>query len=236
MAVDTGREPPKERECKTVGEYIRVRGQSVKLGTCEDLFYVRYLTLRGLVESGLAEEDAPANLPPHEYLDPAGGWRYRFPHPSEDGHTWHHDDGYDYGYDVLAPPAVVRLFDHHHAHATIQAKGKERAWQRIGITVPCPQAELTDSAYGELQIMAQKQVEGRLWVIVRCPYCNAMARLPRDEAQALADYNAQGASADPETEETLRRMMEGYEAPAAPPRPWKLVHARERAEENGGGQ
>lgn len=215
-----------------MGEYILVDGGPRKLGTLESLFYVRYQTLRELVDGGRATQDAPANLPPADYLDPAHGWRYRFPFPDEDGNEFHDDS--DRGFEVLAPPALVTLFDHHQAHATIQAKGKGRPWGRLGVTVPCPQAALQAGDFGELQIVAQKQVDGRLWTVVRCPYCGAMGRLPVDEAHQLADYNA--GNADPALQEVMRRMLAGYEEPPAALREgaqFRLVHMRERDEDGG---
>ncbi len=65
-----------------MGEYIRIDGEELKLGTCEDLYYVTYDQARELLTRAV---QVPGNLPPREYLDPKHQWRYRFPFPEEDG-------------------------------------------------------------------------------------------------------------------------------------------------------
>ena len=62
-----------------MGEYI-ILGKlgHFKLGTCEDLYYIRYHDLKAAVER---EETHPVsgNLPPKVYLQ--GDFRFRFPFP-----------------------------------------------------------------------------------------------------------------------------------------------------------
>ena len=65
-----------------MGEYIGINGEQMKLGTCEDLYYVTYDQARQLLTRAV---QVPGNLPPREYLDPKHQWRYRFPFPEEDG-------------------------------------------------------------------------------------------------------------------------------------------------------
>src|SRR3954469_12452711 len=64
-----------------MGEYIKLNGQSVKLGTCEDLYYATYDQIQDAVNSGAEKQEG--NLPPPDYLAAAHGWRYRFPFPDE---------------------------------------------------------------------------------------------------------------------------------------------------------
>ena len=65
-----------------MGEYARINGQSVKIGTCEDMYYLR------------AEDAHKAQKEPHS-LDAATclGLRFRLPFPDEDGvQIGHYDD------------------------------------------------------------------------------------------------------------------------------------------------
>lgn len=65
-----------------MGEYIEFDGESLKLGTCEDLLYVTYDKLATIVESRSAKR-LGGNLEPREYLKESYGFRYRFPFPPE---------------------------------------------------------------------------------------------------------------------------------------------------------
>jgi len=64
-----------------MGEYVDYRGESCKVGTCENLYYVTFESMGEIALSGLA---MTGNAEPHEYLNEAYGWRYRFPFPDED--------------------------------------------------------------------------------------------------------------------------------------------------------
>ncbi|WP_142685403.1 hypothetical protein [Chitinophaga polysaccharea] len=67
-----------------MGEYIKYKGEEVKIGTVENLYYVTYPQMENAFQKGLLET-APNNCSPQQYLNPDSGFRFRFPFPDEDG-------------------------------------------------------------------------------------------------------------------------------------------------------
>ena len=65
-----------------MGEYAYFGDRTVKLGTCEDLMYITRAELRQAHEAG-AVRTAPGNAEIDQYLDPANGFRFRFPFTDE---------------------------------------------------------------------------------------------------------------------------------------------------------
>ena len=73
-----------------MGEYAYFGDRKVKLGTCEDLTYITHAELRQAYEAG-AVHMAPGNAEIDQYLDPANGYRFRFPFTTGRGcarHGW----------------------------------------------------------------------------------------------------------------------------------------------------
>ena len=180
-----------------MGEYILVNGRHFKLGTCQDLFYVSFDGLRRMVAAGA--QPAPANDEPAEYLNEAGKWRYRFPWPDEDGIG----DDYERALPLPVPGGL----------ATALTAGWEH-W-KVRYTPPagvefgddCPQA----SAPAVVEVYLQKQIEGRLWLIIRCPYCHALARLPEAEAIELTDHARRELADDAFVMAVCDRIEAGYQ-------------------------
>ena len=65
-----------------------------KVGTCENLYYVRYTDLLTMQNLGIECS---------EYLDEKHGFRYRFPFPDEDSLNYQNDEYYDNGFDRVFP-------------------------------------------------------------------------------------------------------------------------------------
>jgi hypothetical protein len=66
-----------------VGEYIGYRGHQVKIGTCDDMYYVSYQKYEMALKRGLLGK-VPGSSDPMEYAKPDSGCRFRFPFPDED--------------------------------------------------------------------------------------------------------------------------------------------------------
>lgn len=66
-----------------MGEYVRYKGDHVKLGTCEDLYYTSFQKFKLALDGGHLYQ-APNNSTPSEYAKPDSGFRFRFPFPDED--------------------------------------------------------------------------------------------------------------------------------------------------------
>lgn len=178
-----------------MGEFIQIDGDEFKIGTLEDLYYVTYAELRALVESGRARR-VGGNLDPSEYLNPARGFRYRFPFPGEEGTT--PDEKWRYGHDRgVNVPAPAELFDGITHDGLALAVNWTGGGGGLNYYAPCPYDPGNDSEHWSnnpaaiprvVQVIQQKQVGGQLWTVVRCPYCGCAWRLEPAAARALVDY------------------------------------------------
>lgn len=163
-----------------MGEYANYGGSSVKIGTCEDMYYLRH-DQRHAVSATRGNVDPVADV---------AALRFRFPWPDEDhitpGSGEFHDKGFHRGVTVYGytMPAGV---DHSLVQFVAQAG--------YNVCLPCPESEkYTDNAHGgrtlnaeirvhrngfsgSVQLVAQKWVEGvGLVPILRCGGCGSMWR------------------------------------------------------------
>ena len=172
-----------------MGEYARFRGEEVKIGTCEDMYYLR-------ADQRFSVAYVPGNVQPSTV-----GLRYRFPWPDEDmiqpGSDRFHDNGYHRSIFVpgYAAPANVE-------HSNVQFV----AQAGYLISLPCPEG-LPDSTpgltatrdykghtihrngfSGAVHLVSQKLMEdGRLVPVLRCGGCGAMWRVEiAGDIEALA--------------------------------------------------
>jgi hypothetical protein len=172
-----------------MGEYVNYGGTSIKLGTCEDLYYVRHEQLERII--GRCAFQA-GNLQPRQYLNPAHGWRYRFPFPQEDGIEPGTFKDFDYGMMLSVPKDSPFLSGE---HETICQSISCSGTHNVNTIIPCPASDafkgIKSSGVPDcrpVEIVQQKLMEdGSLWTVLRCGWCKAKYRLPRDEAVTLAE-------------------------------------------------
>jgi hypothetical protein len=198
-----------------MGEYIDCNGEHIKLGTCENLYYATYDELKYMVENGARQ--LPGNLPPHEYLDPSVCWRYRFPFPNDDR------DDFDKGV-IITAPAGWEMGDHDTVCLSLHARDGSHG---INVFVPCPLSKdakpetyshTTGPTAPILEIVQQRIVDGHLWTVVRCPYCQQRWRLSPDEAARLVahirqDYHEKYCTSSSYYLTIADRIEEGYLQP-----------------------
>jgi len=177
-----------------MGEYVKLDGEVMKLGTCEDLYYARFENCQQQLHRA---EKQDGNLDPLEYLNPKYGWRYRFPFPEEDGLGFGNYDEYDKGRSVGVPgdsPAV--LPPNGHGNYTHGFSVKSGGYQ-VNLAIPCPasgklaEMGLKASPIGKcpVEIVQQKLLaDGERAVIVRCGWCGAKYHLIEKEAQWFVSY------------------------------------------------
>lgn len=176
-----------------MGEYIRLgNGETVKLGTCEDLYYTTLAQLQQAIHDGASKVEG--NLAPQEYLDPKNGFRYRFPFPDENIAIGEYED-YERGWTVNVPPRLIGE-DHYTVQVHIHPRSaKKYDFNNLTMVVGCP----LDPDQGKrpatqrpaptiAQIRQQKQVDGTIWVVLGCPYCGSIWRLPPDEGTELVAF------------------------------------------------
>ncbi len=162
-----------------MGEYAARKsdGAQVKIGTCENMYYLRY-DQRHDVESSEGSLD-PADP---QYI---GELRFRFPDPVEDGIT---PGSFEASWPTslmvpgsASPPGVE--------HRKVQfVAGNDTGWL---VSIPCPEVGGPDgltmhkNGYnGGTELVAQKVVDGELIPVLRCRTCGVMWRA---EGKARAD-------------------------------------------------
>ncbi len=148
-----------------MGEYAKYRGDRVKIGTCEDMLYLR-ADQRHLV---VAEH---GNVDP--VRDAERGIRFRFPFPEEDGIE---PGAFENPFkrqrvDMVAPDGV----EHHSVQFVADRKG-------YVVSLPCPEGPDADPRVhrngfaGATFLVQQRMVEGQLVAVFECA-CGTKWRAP----------------------------------------------------------
>jgi hypothetical protein len=166
-----------------MGEYAEYQGERVKIGTCEQMYYLR-------ADQADQVRALPGNVDP---IDDRYGIRFRFPFPDEDGRAPGDVDGPEHNFDRTfridgVPSAGVD-------HYSVQFK----AGNGYLLSIPCPEQGTRNvdrmsieldglkiglNGYGgSFGIHSQKWVEAdedgpeRLVTVCRCHGCGALWRL-----------------------------------------------------------
>jgi hypothetical protein len=156
-----------------MGEYARYGGQSIKIGTCEDMLYLRADQVRSIQpQRGSVDPSRP---------DTQRVIRFRFPWPDEDGTPpgGFHADGPDRAVtldgDGITLPADL---DHLSVQFVAQAG--------YNVCLPCPEGPsgghgLTvhrNGFAGRVRLVQQAYRGGQLVVICECGGCGARYNIP----------------------------------------------------------
>lgn len=190
-----------------MGEYLTIAGKSVKIGTCENMYYATFRQLKNCKAKGI-----------NEYLNPENGYRYRFPFPDEDGRKLGDYENYDRGvlFQVPRSTGVEICHDTIFLRTDNFSRGTNNP-PAVGFRVPCVQSDKfpvekfdwdKTSERVIFEVVQQKQVDGQLWTIVRCPYCGELSRIDAKEAVAIHEYVMQNGTN--EQKEIIKRMLVGY--------------------------
>jgi hypothetical protein len=201
-----------------VGEYILLDGREIKLGTCEELYYVRYSQLHDWVTAGRTAE-VPGNLSPAAYLLPNSGFRFRFPFPDEDGMDLGGVADFNRGFTLSAPTGFLDSVTHGNLYHSVTPKGSPHGGYHFNVWYPCP----LSTAFAEqkvvqhsplpsnpvIQIVHQKLVGDQLWTVARCAYCGAAFRFDAEDALSLIEHE-RSIYGEIRHVELFRRMLAGY--------------------------
>jgi hypothetical protein len=200
-----------------MGEHALYRGKRIKIGTCENLNYLR-------ADQAEAVTALPKNVDPVRDRDEL---RFRFPFPSEDGIEPGQFDDHDRGLVLsgLEPPAELAA-----DHFLVQFS----AYNGYLCSLPCPEGKPLEGVTfhrngysGAVELVQQRYLGDDLVPVLRCKPCGLAWRLTtlQDAGPALAALNAMAqreqrtaeqnetpgntASAD-EYREIARRIRAGY--------------------------
>lgn len=165
-----------------MGEYAKYRGQSVKIGTCEDMLYLR-------ANQAHLVTPIPGNTDP---VKEAGSIRFRFPFPQEDGlKPGEFDDPFfTLGVSGVEVPDDID-------HDRLQFTRNYPKGGGLTLSTPCPNSkegkasglQFTHNGYsGDVQIAQHRLIDGKLVLVCACGGCGAKYRLPTlDDAQPVVD-------------------------------------------------
>jgi hypothetical protein len=151
-----------------MGEYASYRDQRIKVGTCEDMYYLRY-DQRYLVHR------LSGNVDP---VKDAAELRFRFPWPDEDDAEPGSDKFSDYSRSVWVPGLSASTEVQHYTVQFVASAG-------YNVCLPCPESGKTPAGLtvhrngfgGAVRLVAQKYREGiGLVPILKCGGCGAMWR------------------------------------------------------------
>lgn len=194
-----------------MGEYGSYLGTTIKIGTCENMYYLR------ADQRDLVQAPTLANL---THI------RFRFPFPDEDHRPPGDFDDFDrglavWGYEV---PAGI---DHYRVQFTARAG--------VLVSLPCPysdEAKAGDITYqyngfrGPARIVQQRAWAGVWATVMDCGPCGARYRLPDlDAAQPLLQsIQRHAATAERDRDRSLAamwrtiadRVERGYHTPVTP--------------------
>jgi hypothetical protein len=191
-------------ETAIMGEYANTNdGRRIKVGTCEDLYYLRRDQLHTLSPEGQREYGR------------ADIYRTRFPFPDEDDLPAGGFD--DYGRGLLLPFTTAADDPWAQApgqHDTLYHACNVRGSYNVNVALPCPASGLGASSPINgfpVEIIQQKALaSGEVALVLRCGWCHSAYRLGRDEALALCErLEAVNHSRDYWTE-IARRIRAGY--------------------------
>jgi len=197
-----------------MGEYVKINGESVKIGTCEDLYYV---TIPQFKKSLPNMEHAEGSTDPKDYLTD-GVSRFRFPFPDEDDSEIGSFEDYQRGWHVRlnrADEDVAKLFPKGEDWWEEVCERVSNKYQsHLSVLARCENPN-KDAAFVDIEIVQQKVLKnGHNAVVYRDPYTGNKARIEDpEEAITLARailHTTSKKTPDPFTMEMAKRIVEGY--------------------------
>lgn len=183
-----------------MGEYANFGGERIKIGTCEDMYYLR-LNQRSMVDS------LPGNV--NTRGEDVYSLRFRFPWPDEDNTLPGGFDNYDRAI-AIHGAKVPDGVDHH----SIQFRND----RGLLCSLPCPNGpaphlvKIHKNGYaGDVQLVRQKLLrDGRAVPILKCGGCGALWRVEEQaEIEELARILMEQQHAPEFYGEIARRMLQG---------------------------
>ena len=204
-----------------MGEYLDMKnGDSVKLGTCEDLYYTTH-------------KQFVANLPMFKdlalaktYLRP-NEFRFRFPFPDENIKIGSYND-FNRGVLFSVPDSLGIEMCHEEKFIRTGAKDSKYPQLDFGVSIPCFQTpefgnlkhhdwgnnrQLTHFEITQQKIVLNEDNFEELQTVIRCPYCGACSRLSYEEVASLMTHQIeQPEYFDKFQKEILSEVIHGYVA------------------------
>ena len=169
-----------------MGQYYN----GVKIGTCENMYYMRLAAAIKLANVGARDDDGIAFK---EMLED-NTTRFRFPWPDEDGRAetnqLHNVMDFDRGYELYVPEHI----EINHCSTWHQGKG-------YNVQLPCIKSEefkkvaeagakLSHGAHSQKIAVKYDAIrDGERAILFECVYCGQLQRLDREQWNEVVAYN-----------------------------------------------
>lgn len=216
-----------------MGEYIKHKNETVKVGTCDDMYYATYQQFIKEYRNGNLQK-SPGSSEPKDYLNPRFGVRFRFPFPDEDGTEIGNYEDFTKGFLMKLPHDEVTM---EIGHDSMSFKTQnDISTGNFGFEMPCiagpdwpadiKRRYQNSSDYNEIifKVTQQKLVvteSGKIenQTVVKCPYCGTSVRLSFEEVQSIVMFLQKEENRNQKYYKPYRkvaaRMLYGYIHPDA---------------------
>lgn len=175
-----------------MGEYIKHRGETVKIGTCEDLYYTTAQQFKAAYQAGKLERTEHGENP--EIYFKENTFRFRFPFPDEYALQIGQHDNFCRGVLLQLPTGLAEI-GHTHCFTEYPTPAGN-----FGVQFDCPQSEtgkkspyiftrnIDPKEIFSVLVTQQKIIENRLHTICRCPFCGSSSRMTEDEIFLMLEH------------------------------------------------
>jgi hypothetical protein len=177
-----------------MGQYIKFRKEDVKIGTCENCYYITFQQMAKHAH----EMSNTGDGSPDSYLKVDSGYRFRFPFQDEINSEPFAYDDFDKGFLFKIPAGLGVTIHHEDIFTRVGFQNHNTHNKEAGISIPCPQSEgfsgrrWHNDGILYLEFTQQKYVtqDGKkeLQTVARCPYCGASSRLTREEVDLMLTH------------------------------------------------
>lgn len=206
-----------------MGEYVHYMGHSVKIGTCENLYYTTYNDYLKAYKSGFLSQEKE-NSAPEEYLKPQNGFRYRFPFPDEKDVLYTGVDDPFRGYILKIPVTYISASEIVHQSYEHDIKVGENVHFTLSTLCPFnPSADVIDRDnvrgnyfFAEIrqQFLEIDEEKGKtlLKTLFKCPLCSAWYSFGNEEVEALRTYLSECEHEMKNNDvQVIREIIKGYD-------------------------
>jgi len=188
-----------------MGEYAKYQGREIKIGTCEDMLYLR-------ADQARSVEPMRGNVDP---VKDAGAIRFRFPFPQEDGkEPGSFEPFVTLGvYGVEVPDGVD--------HGTVQFSSQHG----LLASLPCPESKAGKESgirfhyngySGKVKIAQQRLIGEQLVLVCQCGSCGTPYRYPTlEDAQPVIDALLRQADETEQSHQRNKRQDDAGKDPRA---------------------
>lgn len=185
-----------------MGEYAKLHGKEIKIGTCEEMYYLRY-------DQRFMIEPLPNSLNPRDkaILEVI---RFRFPFPDEDKSL---PGGNGPNFDPFRKLRIDDVSIEDQEHYTVQFNANNGYL----VNLPCPEGKQTNglkihkNGYGGAVHLCQQRVkDGLLMPVFECGGCGAKWRIENNEELKpyISSLENQIERATGESKEWYRKILD----------------------------